>query len=175
MELLPTLSDLSGSQISKMAVCKLEVLLSQLVHEIAAIFDLRLTPESQAPSPPTKINKTQRSKPFRPYRWVRKYATRSKHRSELHSGIYRCDVNTDDTIQVINLMRIFNYFVSERNFVYLLNTWSMHSVTQAKTNLISRNLSWYVFNSSIKQFPWCDMSDAVKVLDPQNNAYAVNI
>ena len=31
MELLPTLSDVSGSQISKMAACKPEVLLSQLV------------------------------------------------------------------------------------------------------------------------------------------------
>ena len=46
MELLPTLSDVSGSQISKMAACKPEVLLFQLVHEIAAIFDLRRTQTS---------------------------------------------------------------------------------------------------------------------------------
>jgi hypothetical protein len=45
MELLSTLSDVSGSQIQKMAVCKPEVLLSQLVHEIAAIIDLRRTPD----------------------------------------------------------------------------------------------------------------------------------
>ena len=34
LELLPTLSDVSGKQISKMAVCKPEALLSQLLDEI---------------------------------------------------------------------------------------------------------------------------------------------
>ena len=43
MKLLSILSDVSRSPKSKMAACKPEVLLSQLVHRIAAIFNLRRT------------------------------------------------------------------------------------------------------------------------------------
>jgi hypothetical protein len=43
MELVLALSDVSGSQISKMPVCKPELLVSQLVYEILSIFDLCLT------------------------------------------------------------------------------------------------------------------------------------
>jgi hypothetical protein len=43
MELLTILSDVNGSQKSKMVACKPDVLLSQLVDEMAAIFDLRRT------------------------------------------------------------------------------------------------------------------------------------